>query len=38
MQDGQCVIGMQKPAMIPLIAFDVLVNVSTFAPDEQELC
>lgn len=28
MQDGQCVIGMQKPAMIPLIGFDVLVNVS----------
>ncbi|KAB5585901.1 hypothetical protein GE09DRAFT_1210488 [Coniochaeta sp. 2T2.1] len=27
MQDGQCVIGMQKPAMIPLIAFDVMVNV-----------
>ncbi|OIW27947.1 hypothetical protein CONLIGDRAFT_455527 [Coniochaeta ligniaria NRRL 30616] len=27
MQDGQCVIGMQKQAMIPLIGFDVLVNV-----------
>ena len=35
MQDGQCVIGMQKPAMIPLIAFDVLVNVSISCSDKQ---
>ncbi|RKU46940.1 hypothetical protein DL546_005205 [Coniochaeta pulveracea] len=27
MRNGQCIIGMQKPAMIPLICFDVLVNV-----------
>lgn len=27
MQGGQCVIGMQKAVVIPLIAFDVLVNV-----------
>jgi len=27
-EEGQCVIGMKKLAMIPLIAFDLLVNVS----------
>lgn len=32
MQDGQCVIGMQKAVVIPLIAFDVLVNVSVRRP------
>ncbi|KAK4186564.1 hypothetical protein QBC35DRAFT_516091 [Podospora australis] len=26
-ENGQCIIGMQRPAMIPLIAFDLLVNV-----------
>lgn len=25
---GQCIIGMKKVAMIPLISFDVVVNVS----------
>lgn len=27
-KNGQCIIGMEKKAMIPLIVFDVLVNVS----------
>lgn len=27
-ENGQCIIGMQKLAMIPLIAFDLLANVS----------
>ncbi|KAH8888218.1 hypothetical protein GQ53DRAFT_843620 [Thozetella sp. PMI_491] len=27
MEDGQCIIGMQRLAMIPLIVFDLLVNV-----------
>ncbi|KAH8896531.1 hypothetical protein GQ53DRAFT_818812 [Thozetella sp. PMI_491] len=26
LQDGQCIIGMQKGSMIPLISFDVLIN------------
>ncbi|KAH6848359.1 hypothetical protein B0I37DRAFT_406114 [Chaetomium sp. MPI-CAGE-AT-0009] len=26
-EDGECIIGMQRPAMIPLIVFDLLVNV-----------
>jgi hypothetical protein len=38
MQDGQCVIGMQKPAMIPLIGFDVLVNVSFLYRRKGILC
>lgn len=28
MENGQCVIGMEKGAIIPLIAFDVVANVS----------
>jgi hypothetical protein len=31
MENGQCVIGMKKVAMIPLIGFDGLVNVSRHA-------
>ena len=27
-ENGECIIGMQRPAMIPLIVFDLLVNVS----------
>ncbi len=27
MVDGQCIIGMRRLAMIPLIGFDLLVNV-----------
>jgi len=27
-ENGQCIIGMKKLAMIPLITFDLLVNVS----------
>ncbi len=27
MSDGQCIIGMKRLAMIPLIGFDLLVNV-----------
>lgn len=26
-ENGECIIGMQRPAMIPLIVFDLLVNV-----------
>ncbi|KAK4226444.1 hypothetical protein QBC38DRAFT_228773 [Podospora fimiseda] len=26
-ENGQCIIGMQRPAMIPLISFDLLVNI-----------
>ncbi|KAK3988127.1 hypothetical protein QBC44DRAFT_351305 [Cladorrhinum sp. PSN332] len=26
-ENGQCIIGMQRPAMIPLITFDLLVNI-----------
>jgi hypothetical protein len=28
MVDGQCIIGMRRIAMIPLISFDALINVS----------
>jgi hypothetical protein len=27
-ENGECIIGMQRPAMIPLIVFDLVVNVS----------
>ena len=27
LENGQCIIGMKKLAMIPLIAFDLIVNV-----------
>jgi hypothetical protein len=30
MEKGQCIIGMKREAMIPLISFDALVNVGTF--------
>jgi hypothetical protein len=30
--NGECIIGMQRPAMIPLIVFDLLVNVGGMAP------
>ncbi|KAK4135580.1 hypothetical protein BT67DRAFT_376951, partial [Trichocladium antarcticum] len=26
-EDGECIIGMQRPAMIPLIVFDLIVNI-----------
>ena len=32
MDNGECIIGMQRPAMIPLIVFDLLVNVGGMAP------
>jgi hypothetical protein len=32
LEDGQCIIGMRKIAMIPLITFDILVNVSGQVP------
>lgn len=32
MENGQCVIGMKKLAMIPLITFDLLVNVGLWLP------
>jgi hypothetical protein len=32
LEDGQCIIGMRKIAMIPLITFDILVNVRGLFP------
>jgi len=32
MTDGQCIIGMKRVAMIPLISFDTLVNVGSTQP------
>lgn len=30
-QEGQCVIGMERRALLPLIIFDLVVNVRTIA-------